>query len=167
MVSEIMGPSFVQGRPEGSPTATVLGMLFLVRKEEGEKPSKGAAPSTLTSSAPFPARHRHSAIPQSSDRRQTELKRFNEIGRAEPERFNEIGRAGCVFFRKSFVVHSLRAFHRPAPRSRLVLRKNSPRHQLSSQLNRSGYGHGLRTGPKRAEIFGVALVTVSVHSLWV
>jgi hypothetical protein len=32
MVSEIMGPSFVQGRLGGSPTATVLGMLFLVRK---------------------------------------------------------------------------------------------------------------------------------------
>ena len=77
MVSEIMGPSFVQGRPEGSPTATVLGMLFLVRKEGEEKPSKGAAPSTLTSSAPFPARHRNLAIPQSSDRRQSELKRFN------------------------------------------------------------------------------------------
>jgi hypothetical protein len=44
------------------------------------------------------------------------------------ERFNWIGRAGCVFFRKSFVVHSLRAFHRPAPRSRLVLRKNPRRH---------------------------------------
>ena len=77
MVSEIMGPSFVQGRREGSPTATVLGMLFLVRKEGEEKPSKGAAPSTLTSSAPFPARHRNLAIPQSSDRRQSELKRFN------------------------------------------------------------------------------------------
>jgi hypothetical protein len=49
---------------------------------------------------------------------------------AEPERFNWIGRAGCVFFRKSFVVRSLRAFHRPAPRSRLVLRKNSQRHHF-------------------------------------
>jgi hypothetical protein len=46
----------------------------------------------------------------------------------EPERFNWIGRAGCVFFRKSFVVHSLRAYNRPAPRSRLVLRKNPLRH---------------------------------------
>jgi lipid-A-disaccharide synthase-like uncharacterized protein len=47
---------------------------------------------------------------------------------AKPERFNWIGRAGCVFFRKSFVVRSLRALNRPAPRSRLVLRKNPPRH---------------------------------------
>ena len=48
--------------------------------------------------------------------------------RALPERFHWIGRAGCVFFRKSFVARSLRAFHRPAPRSRLVLRKNPRRH---------------------------------------
>ena len=51
---------------------------------------------------------------------------LNRSGR--PERFNWIGRAGCVFFRKSFVARSLRAFNRPAPRSRLVLRKNPPGH---------------------------------------
>jgi len=35
-----------------------------------------------------------------------------------------IGSAGCIFFHKGFVVRSLRAYDRPAPRSRLVLRKN-------------------------------------------
>ncbi len=39
MVAEIMGPSFVQGRLGGSPTATALGMLFLVT--EGGTSIKG------------------------------------------------------------------------------------------------------------------------------
>jgi hypothetical protein len=49
---------------------------------------------------------------------------------AKPERYNWIARAGCVFFRKSFVARSLRAFNRPAPRSRLVLRKNPQHHPI-------------------------------------
>jgi hypothetical protein len=40
MVSGIMGPSFVQGMLGGSPTATVLGMLFLVQ-HRGETPIQG------------------------------------------------------------------------------------------------------------------------------
>jgi len=35
-----------------------------------------------------------------------------------------IGRADCIFSHNSFVVRSLRAYDRPAPRSRLVLRKS-------------------------------------------
>jgi hypothetical protein len=41
-----------------------------------------------------------------------------------------IGRAGCIFFHKGFVVRSLRAHDRPAPRSRLVLRKNPLSHHF-------------------------------------
>ena len=54
----------------------------------------------------------------------------SQLNRWPSQRFNWIGRAGCVFFRKSFVVRSLRAYNRPAPRSRLVLRKNPPRHHF-------------------------------------
>lgn len=41
-----------------------------------------------------------------------------------------IGRAGCIFFHKGFVVRSLRAYDRPAPRSSLVLRKNPLSHHF-------------------------------------
>ena len=41
-----------------------------------------------------------------------------------PERYSWIGRACWIFLRKSFVPRSLRAPHRPAPRSLLGLRKH-------------------------------------------
>jgi hypothetical protein len=42
----------------------------------------------------------------------------------KPERCSWIGRACWIFFRKSFVLRSLRASNRPAPRSLLVLHKH-------------------------------------------
>ena len=41
-----------------------------------------------------------------------------------------IGRADCIFSHNSFVVRSLRADDRPAPRSRLVLRKSPLSHHF-------------------------------------
>ena len=41
-----------------------------------------------------------------------------------PDRFSWIGDACWIFFRKSFVLRSLRAWHWPAPRSLLGLRKH-------------------------------------------
>ena len=59
----------------------------------------------------------------------------------EPERFNGIGRVGCVFFRKSFVVCSVRVSTRGFPSVRAplspLLAKESAGRSLSSQLNRS------------------------------
>jgi len=45
-----------------------------------------------------------------------------------------IGRAGCIFFHKGFVVRSVRAYDRPAPR----LAKESAKPSLPTELNRSG-----------------------------
>jgi hypothetical protein len=43
---------------------------------------------------------------------------------AKPDRFSWIGCAGSICFRNSFVLRSLRASYRPAPRSLLGLRKH-------------------------------------------
>ena len=57
---------------------------------------------------------------------------FQAAGAVKPkaERFSWIGRACLIFFLKSFVLRSLRAWHRPAPRSLLVLRKNLRRNHF-------------------------------------
>ena len=61
---------------------------------------------------------------------------------SKPERFSWIGRAGCVFFRKSFVVRSIRASTIGLPSARASLSprlaKESATPSLSSQLNRPG-----------------------------
>ena len=60
----------------------------------------------------------------------------------KPERFNWIGHAGCVFFRKSFVVRSIwiSTIGLQSARASLSprLAKESATPSLSSQLNRSG-----------------------------
>ena len=52
------------------------------------------------------------------------LARVEGIAALMPERFSWVGRACSICFRKSFVVRSLRASHRPAPRSLLGLQKH-------------------------------------------
>ena len=86
--------------------------------------------------------------------------------RALPERFHWIGRAGCVFFLKSFVVHSLRASSTNLSVARASLsprlKKQSATPSLSSHLNRSGSEHplGVRSGgrPGPVPIFADAVV---------
>jgi len=57
-----------------------------------------------------------------------EASKASAYGNWEAEPCSWIGRAGCISFRKSFGARSLRAFHRAAPRSRPVVRKDPPRH---------------------------------------
>ncbi len=51
-------------------------------------------------------------------------------GTTEPERCSWVGRACWIFFRKSFVLRSLRALYRPAPRSLRGWRKNLRRNHF-------------------------------------
>ena len=59
----------------------------------------------------------------------------------EPERFHWIGRAGCAFFRKSFVIRSIRVSTMGLPSARASLSRRLTKEfatpSLSSQLNRS------------------------------
>jgi len=70
------------------------------------------------------------------------------------QRFNWIGCAGCVFFRKSFVVHPIRVstIGLPSARASLspCLAKETATPSLSSQLNRSGLAGGLYANSSRS-----------------